>query len=472
VLKGTIYFTIRQIIFVITNFILHAYLGRTLGPELYGIFGIISAIIVMSDFVLSKGVFETVSKFVAQNEKAASGIMKGALKIMTVACIILGLFLFFFSKEIAFIMKDPELDRYIKLCSFVISISGITTVFSGVLNGLRHFGKQAALTVFSSVIKLLSVSLLVYLGYSVTGAIMGLIIAEVSGLLLAVMVCRIRGVHAEFNGREMAQFGLQMIAVGLFASVIMNIDLLALKTIIKSNYEIGLYTCATAIAKIGLILMYPVSLTVIPIISKSLSDGNMKHTEQSIISALKLTIAFVLPVSLVIMGSSKNLIFVLYGEQYVPAYAALNILMLGTIFFSIKAVLYNIIVAGGYPRYIICLGVFSLAIDILLLWYLIDKMGMIGAATASTVTHFLGFMISYRYVARKFMIHKAWMSFVRVAGASIVIYMIAAIYSPAGIVLVLYYGLLLLVYVIILMVIKEINLIDLIRKLRMGDDSL
>ena len=457
-LKGTIYFTIRQLIFVVTNFILHAYLGRKLGPELYGIFGVISAIIIISDFVLSKGVFETLSKFVAQNEKAANGILKNALKVMTVTYIIVGAILFFLSKQIAIIMKDPELDPYIKLCAFIISIGGISTVFSGVLNGLRQFGKQAVISVFSSVIKLISVLLMVYLGYSVKGAILGIIISEVFGLSLAAILCRIPRSNVHFDGKEMVHFSLQMIVIGLFASLVMNIDLLALKIIIRNNFEIGLYTSATAIARIGLLLMYPVSLTVIPTISKSLSGGDMTHTEHTIIYALKLILMFVLPICLVIMASSKNLIFLLYGEQYVPASYALNILMLGTIFFSIKAVLYNIIVASGWPRYIMSLGVLSLAIDIFLLLFLIDKYGIVGAAAASAITHLFGLVVSYIYIARKYFKRIMPVYFVKVVAASIIVYLIAMLYSPNGILLIIYYGLLLVVFLGILIIMREIKL--------------
>jgi O-antigen/teichoic acid export membrane protein len=204
-----------------------------------------------------------------------------------------------------------------------------------------------------------------------------------------------------------------------------------------------------------------------PVLSKSISEKNNEITQKYVIQSLRLLLIIVLPISLVIMATSDKCILLLYGDKYLQASGPLNILLLGAIFLSIKVVMFSVIVADGKPRYIIWIGFLSLLLEIMLLVTLTNRMGLMGAATASAGTHFLGFVMSYWYVARKFMMRKAWMSVVRVAGASVVIYMMAAIYSPTGIGLVLYYVFLLLIYCFILVMIREINLSDIRRILTM-----
>jgi len=456
-LRGTIYLTISQIVFVVTNFVLHAYLGRKLGPELYGVFGVISAFVVITELILMRGIYDMISKFVAEREDAANTILRSTLKVLTIGSITAGGICFIFAGHIASLMNDPELASYIRLFAFSIPIVGVSTAFFGVLNGLRHFGRQALVFIVFYVIRVICVVVLVFLGFSVKGAIIGLIIADLFRLAIARWLCRPVGKVIGVDRKKMFNFASQLMVIALVTALVMNIDLLAVKTFLKNNFQTGLYTSAVTIAKIPLLLMFPVSLTVLPTISKSISDGDMSLTEQYIKQSMRLILMFVLPISLILIATSENFISLFYGDRYILASGALNMLIIGAIFLSIKVVPYTVIVASGLPGYIIYIGLFSLLIDIVLLVTLINKIGIVGAATASTITHLFGLLVSYGYVARRFMTHIIPVSLIRIGLASLIVYLIATVYSPSGIVLLLYYVLLLCLFFFILVVMNEIN---------------
>jgi O-antigen/teichoic acid export membrane protein len=464
-LRGTFYLTISRIVFVVTNLILHPYLGRKLGPELYGIFGVISTFIVVNELILFNAIYVTVSKFVAEKEEAAKAIIRRTLKVLVMGSIVIGGICFFFAEQIASLMNAPELVSYIRLFAFIIPIVGVSTVFLGALNGLRQFGRQALISIVFNVVRLICVFILVFLGFSVKGAVIGLIIADLFRLAIAKWLCRPINIDTDFDSRRMFSFTLQLMVITLITSLVMNIDLLAVKVIMKDNLQTGLYTSAVTIAKIPLFLMFPLSLTVLPAVSKSISDGDMGLTEQYIRQSLRLLLILVFPISFIIMATSGNLIHLFYGSKYILASAPLNILILGAIFLSIEMVMYNVIVASGWPRYIIFIGLLSLLIDIALLTILVDKIGLVGAATASTITHFFGLVLSYGYVAKKFMTRLIPFSLMRTGLASLVLYLIATVFSPSGILLLFYYALLLCLFFFLLVIMKEIDLEEIKQKL-------
>jgi O-antigen/teichoic acid export membrane protein len=438
---------------------------------MYVIFGVMNTFIVINEFLLMRGVYDAITKLVAEKEESTNAIVKIIFKGVMIGSFAVGFTYFFFAGQIAAIMNDPGLIDYIKLFAFIIPITAMSTVFIGALNGLRMFGRQALISMIFNIARLCSVIILVSLGFSVKGAIIGLIISDLFKLAMARGFYKPVGTDRVLDRKKIKRFIFELMLTSVFSALISNIDLMAVKALLKENLETGLYTSAITISKIPQFLILPISLAVMPVLSKSISEGHIEITEKYVIQSLRLLLIIVLPISLIIMATSEKCIALLYGDSYIRASEPLNILLLGAIFLSIKVVMFSVIVADGKPRYIIYIGILSLVIDMILLITLTNKMGLMGAATASAVTHFLGFVISFRYVARKFMIHKAWISLVRIIAASVVIYMIALIYSPSGIVLVLYYGLLLLGYVIILMVLREINLLDLIRKAKIGNES-
>ena len=69
VLKGAFYPSVSQAVMVVTGFIRNLYLGRTFGPEQYGVFGVINAFIMINETVLLRGIYDTMSKFVKQKMK-------------------------------------------------------------------------------------------------------------------------------------------------------------------------------------------------------------------------------------------------------------------------------------------------------------------------------------------------------------------------------------------------------------------
>ena len=98
-------------------------------------------------------------------------------------------------------------------------------------------------------------------------------------------------------------------------------------------------------------------------------------------------------------------------------------------------------------------------IDIVLNLTLIPIYELRGAALATTITAFIGLVIAASYVFKRFgtLILMSPISFVRISGASLIVYFVAISYSFSGILLVANYRFLFSVYLGMLWVSREIN---------------
>lgn len=464
-LQGTLYIAISQAVLVVTGLFLQFFLGRTLGPELYGVYGVINAFLMINDLILMKGVFDTVSKFVAEKEEAAGSLISSVAGKMTIIGALAGFLYFFSAGYIAELMNDPELTGYLELFAFIIPFSAISTVYIGALNGLRQFKKQSAVFILYYIVRLIAVVVFVFMGFSVKGVIFGLLLADILRLIIARGFYRPTGEVKYTEGWKIFRFSVQLVMISLLSALIMHIDLLAVKALLGSNFKTGLYTSAMTLAKVPAFMIIPVTITLLPVISKTMSEGDMELTEKRIRQALKLLLIIVLPATMFILAASENCIRLFFGSEYIQASDTLRILLLGGVFISIKVLMYSIMVAVSRPGYVVSIGIVSLMIEVLLLYFLLNRIGFVGAAVASALTHLAGFIVSYIYVARRYMTHMFPLFVIKITLASLTVYAAASFYSPADISLVLYYFLLTGLFFLLLICLGEISPSEIRRKI-------
>ena len=85
--KGLVYLTISSGIFVVAGYVVNLWLGRFLGPVNYGIYGVVISLMTMVNLVQSAGLPNAVSKYIAEDESNAEGILAKGLTLQIVATI-------------------------------------------------------------------------------------------------------------------------------------------------------------------------------------------------------------------------------------------------------------------------------------------------------------------------------------------------------------------------------------------------
>ncbi len=461
--KGTIYLMSTQILFLISGYAIHFGLGRYLGPELYGTFGVIISLLTICRVLVESGTLRAVSKYTAERRELAVGIKNQTMKVQIILALIIFVFLFTLAPLIASLLKDSTLTPYIRFIAFFIPISSLYAVYFGLLNGIRAFGKQATVCIVYDVIKVLAVLTLVFLGFKVWGAIAGYLMASVVSLIMAYhyWISKDRedtGVRSNFEMSKIIKFAALVILFSLAFNLVISLDLFFVKAILSEKAQAGFYTSAAALSKVPYFIFLALSSTLFPSIAKSTSDkGNEELTKSYINQSLRYTLIFLIPCAFIISATSRNLISLVYTGGYLTAASPLSILIFGLTFLCLFIILTTVITASGKPKVSLAMVLVLLLVNIVLNRTLVSIFGLTGAAVATTITGFLGVLIAGIYVYNRFHSLTSLLSLFRIVAASSIIYIVACIFSVSGIALIGYYIGLLLIYFALLFAFREIR---------------
>ena len=454
--KGTVYIMIAQVIFLSSGYAVHFGLGRYLGPVEYGTFGVILSLLAMVHLFLQNGVPQAISKYVAEGNDIDS-VKKEGLKVQTLFFFITFVVYFSSAPFLAELLKDPSLTDYIRLSAFIIPIRAIERVYTGTLNGIRAFDKQAKILAFYSVSRVFAVFALVIIGFAITGVIIGYLIAAVVALILAKHWCAYKKDGEGFSREKIIKFAFPIILFAFGFTAIMNIDLLFVKALVSGEVKTGFYTSAWAMARLPFFVFSALSLTLLPSISKSTSINDNEQTKNYISNSLRYLLMILLPTTLLISVTSDNLLSLTYTPEYSQAGSALSILIFGVTFLTIFVTLATIITASGKPKVSMGIALSLVPIAVVLNLMLVPEYQLEGAALATTITTFVGMIISGVYVAKRFRALMNPMSFCKICIASLVICFIGMMFDVSGIILIGWYAVLILIYLGLLWIIREIK---------------
>ncbi len=455
--KGTVQLMTAQVVFLASGYAIHFGLGRLLGPELYGIFGVVISLLTLSAIISRVGIPRAASKFIAEDVELVNTIKKKALGIILVLGIIVSSLYFIFAGVIANLLNDPTLVPYLRLSAFAILPAALYTIYLASLNGMRLFGKQATASVIYSLTKVSLVLGLVMMGYSVAGAILGYVAASLVGMLVARYQCNFKGVVNDFDVRKLIGFAIPVMFFSVATNLLMSIDLLSIKAILKENVLTGYYTAASTLAKPPFFIFAAVSGTLFPSIANAYAKNDKKLTSRYITQSLRYLLLLLVPLTFMVSATSENLISLVYTSTYVPAGPALGILIFGIGFMTLTTVLNAVIMGIGKPWISLTIALVIIPIAVVLNLILIPLYQLNGAAIATTVTAFIGTLISASYVFRKFKPLVSPLSFVRILIVSLFIYLISSSYPLAGILLPLEYAFLFLIYFATLRIVGELK---------------
>lgn len=458
--KGVIYISIAKFYFILTGYCIYFYLTRKLGPEKFGIYSIILSLISVINAILIAGTLQAVSKFVSEDTRFANSIKRAALKTQAIISGITFLAFFFSANLIAALFNDPDLAFYFKIASPIIIFYSFYAVFIGYFNGLGNFKKQAFLDMTFSTIKTCLILIFVFLGFSVTGAISGFVLAALSITVLAALIPGVKTYQNHAQKRKILHFGILIMIFTLLTNLILNMDLFLVKALLPlhlANSYAGFYNAALSIARIPYQLIIPLTFVLFPLISKSTFQNDRLKTADYISKSLRYSYVMLLLLAVLISANSRDIISLLYSDKYVFASAPLSILAFGILFFSFFLISTVIISGSGKPRDSVKIAVFILLADILLNSLLIPKLHLVGAALATTSSLLAGLMLCVLYLHKKFGAFIPIDSLLKISVSAGLVYILSLSLKMTGLILLIKLFFLCVVYLLLLLLLKELK---------------
>ncbi|OGC50404.1 hypothetical protein A2716_04325 [candidate division WWE3 bacterium RIFCSPHIGHO2_01_FULL_40_23] len=457
--KGTSYLLLSSLFFIASGYLINIFLGRRLGPELYGVYGVVIAFWSGVNLILTAGLPQAVSKFVSEDEKNAESILKSAINLQAIGVLIIGVIYYLLAETVASAFKDPTLIPYLKLSSFIFPFYSFYSIYTSYYNGLHAFKKQSFMTIIYSLAKLVSIIGL-SINFKLYGAIFGFIIAPTVALLTGFHFPK-TVTHQIFPYKKLLLFSLPLIGFTVFATLQQSIDLFLVKALIHSGESAGFYTAVQNISKIPLFALSAFSLVLFPTISRSVAQNQHEKATALIQHSLRLVLLVLTPGILLISATSKELVTLLFSKTYLPAAYPLSILIIGFGFLTLSHILSNILSGSGSPKTPLYISLIGAFLSGFFCYLLIPEFGLVGAALASTLASGIGFLLLALLVYKKFKVFTSFTSFGKVLLASSIVFFITKAINPSPLKLILLYPLMFTIYTIILILVKEISRQDL-----------
>lgn len=370
------------------------YMARELGIEEFGLFTIILALVGYAsifDVGITRSVIREIAIFKNNEEEVLKIISTSALLVLILG-VAAGVLIIVFSSIISELLKVSsyavENFQYsLMLLSLSIPLFLLTQIWCSLLEGREEFLKLNIFKTISSTLVVLLPAIGLMLDSSLLSAVIGLLISRVISIILVLWFCKEYIVRLKFykdTFKRLINFGSWIAVSNIISPIMSYFDRFILANKVGSNV-VGFYTGPSeAISRIG-IFPSAIARTIFPM----LSDKEADNKEIKKISYLLVFLSIV-PFGIITAYFTENILDLWLGSQFaLKSTIIFQVLILGLIFNSIAQVPFTSIQAQGGSKVTAVLHLLEVIPYVLLLLYLIQYYGLLGAAWAWTIRMFI-----------------------------------------------------------------------------------
>jgi stage V sporulation protein B len=404
--RGTVLLMISKGLFLVGSVIIHVLLGRILGPGDYGRYGLAMSILLWFEVIVNSTVPWAVSKVISEQKTLARAVFRqGAVLQLIFSLAVLALFLAL-SPTLARALGDRTMKILLWWAALDIPLFALVSICLTYFNGLQQFARQGVVLTSRILFKVLATILFVVAGLSVRGALLANVLGSAVALALGFYLIRLpqpTGDGIRLIDRVLS-FGVPYTLFLLSAQLLMNVDLWSVKILLKQSASVGFYASAQTISRVPYFLFLGLTAALFPALSQSTSSGRTEVSRVQIKQALRLLALALLPAGAIITSAPRAVVGLFYGVRFSPAVLPLAVLIWGMILFTVFFTLAIILSAAGRPLTALLYSLALILVDAFLNGSLVPRMGLVGAALATTITGLLGTVILAILVFRQFQV--------------------------------------------------------------------
>ncbi len=464
--KGTTYIFLAEALVLPTGFLTTIFLTRKLGPEEYGLLTLTATIVAWISWSITSIFTRTTIKFVSEAKDWRSVAAKVLQLHIFLGCISAAI-LCFLSSAIANAFNESDIKLYLLLSSLEIPLFSLTRAHRGILIGVGDYNKQALASSVRWIARLIFIILLVEMGFSVKGAILG----SVGGLVCELVVIRIQiqpplFYKSSFPFRNFLGYALPLFLYSLSMRMYDKLDLILLKTLGVTSEGIGFYGAAQNLSIAPGIFALSFSPLILSSIGRAKKDGYVDSTKDIAKNAIRMVIALI-PFAVIVSAESPQLVMLLFGDAFLPASTVLRFLIIGSIAQVMISVVTSILTAVDRPNWTFFLTGPLIPLVVTLHCLLIPYLGIMGAAISNMCVSLAGAIAALLALQLMWRIDFPLLTLFRSTCISFVVYLISLSWETSAIFSLLEVSILFLSVPVLFLLLKELTT-DEIRFLRLA----
>ncbi len=384
---------IASIINMLLTFVISIILGRYLGATDLGLYRLTYTFYGVATMVGALGIPAAVIKYVAEDKEDKANLNK-IVSSAIITSLLVGIFfsiaLYLSSQIFADLFKMPQIKGLLELLTPVFPFVLVNSILYATLNGLRDMNKYAMSMIFQQVLMTIFIAILIYLGFGVAGAMIGIVLSSIGASAYLIYCCK-----GKFNfiikeyiktTKKLISFGTQMFGANLINMINLQGDTIFVGYFLTAA-DVGYYSVATGLSKFFWVVPQAIQTISYPATSDYWAKKDIWGLQKMLDKSMKYTALALMPAGLAICFFAEEIVTSIYGPGFSLSALPLQVLLMGTVIFGVFCTSIGGSLAGvNRPDLGLKAASFSALVNIILNLSLIPRYGVIGAAIATAVS--------------------------------------------------------------------------------------
>jgi len=395
--KGVKWTALEQFSSQIITFAIGVILARILSPSDYGIIGVLSVFMAISQTFIDGGFTQALIRKSDLNDKDSSTIFYFNIVISIICYTIL----FIFSSRISDFFDLPILSPVIKVYCLTLIIGALESVQISRLTIELNFKSLAKVNILSSIISgVLGIGLALY-GIGVWALVFQSIIARVLHVIFIWTESKWSPKlnFSKTSFRELFGFGSKLLAGGLIWQLYSNIIPIIIGKFYSAK-DLGYYNRGTSLAQLpSNTIMGILEKVTFPILAKIKDNTNrLIVIYRKYIKSSSMAIMFCL---ILLAAIAKPIILLLLTEKWEPSVIFLQIFIFAEMFDHVQKLNLNLLKVVGRSDYVLKLEIYKRIISVLII-VLSSYWGVIGICASRVVIAQVSLAFNTYYTGKLF----------------------------------------------------------------------
>ncbi len=390
---------VGKIIELLINFLAITLIARHLGASKYGVFTSVVALVVMLSKLIDFGFAQIVFREVS-SQKRNIHLLNNALSIRIIFLIILIICFNIFSY--LFVIKNNEI--------ILTNILFFNIVFSTRFQNIRElleipfkvdFKMNYVMfaNIIDSITLLIFTSFLFFSNVNLLFIVLVYTLANIPGFIY--IICFLKKIfNYKFSfvfksSKFLVLESFPLFVAGFFFIIYQQIDIILLRNYV-SDYSSGIFSVALRLSMPLTIIPFAIITTIFPIIVENQSKDKAKVNE-IIKMVTKLLFFFSFLASIFITMKAKDIVIILFSEEYVEATVPLIFIYWSYVFIFFNNFYLNLFTILNKQKNNFIFAIVLIFTDLIVLSLTISSYGATGASLARLISVFLGYIfLKYR----------------------------------------------------------------------------
>jgi stage V sporulation protein B len=428
--RGVLYIAFAKFYFMFVGLVVQVRLPAILSHAAWGSYSFVNSLVSPVNNVLVTGTIQAVSKFAAAEPEKARRVELAGLRMHVRLGLVVAALFIAAAPLVSWAFLDMSKTAPLMLAGLIVGGNAFYAVFVGTANGLRQFHKQAGLDITFATLRSIGLIGMAMAGLGVIGVVGGWVAAVGIILMIAMTWIGLPGKAASVDGdgelvpvKPMIKFFVGVAIYLALFNVLMFVDTWLLKRLttvyfashktelaaavdqlvpwapkvsgyhatpsILADVQVGYYAAVQNLARISYQAIIAATFVVFPLVSRSTFADDRETTQRYIAVTTRYSLMFAMAIAVVMAANPFDVLRMVYPVDYAEqGAAALTLLALGNVAFSVFAIAGTILNGAGMSKVAIMVAALTLVLaaagNLIVIPLVIESGRVLEAAAAVT----------------------------------------------------------------------------------------